>query len=108
MPSTSAWSASVSEAQPCARIPVLERARPHPLRNRLAAQAQNDELMKGDDSMLPRGEIGEPCVQRPNRTFVNSWLTKVRFTSGAGRHARTVPDRGAPVGCERYETVTTP
>ena len=86
----------------------VQTTRLHPLRNRLAAQAQNDQLMKGDHSMLPRCEIGESCIQRPKRTFVNSWLTNVRFTSGPGRHARTVPKADPPVGYERYETVTTP
>jgi hypothetical protein len=91
-----------------AAMRAVQPACAHPLRNRLAAQAQNDELMKGDHSMLPRGELGESGIQRPNRTFVNSWLTKVRFTSRRGSHAETVPRPAAPVGYERYETVTTP
>jgi hypothetical protein len=76
--------------------------------HRLTAQAKPAELGKGDHSMLPPHKLGDQDVQRPNRTFVNSWLTNVRFTSGHGGHARTVPHPGAPVGYDRYETVTTP
>jgi hypothetical protein len=36
-------------------VRAVQPACPHPLRNRLPAQAQNDELMKGDDPILPPG-----------------------------------------------------
>ena len=87
---------------------AMQPARPHPLPHRLAAQAHVRQLVEGNDPMLPPGEIGDPGIQRANRTFVNPWLTNVQVGPGRSGHARTVAHRGAPVGYERDGTATTP
>ena len=87
---------------------AVQPARPHPLRHRLTTQAEARQLVQRNHPMLPPGEIGDHGIQRANRTFVNHWLTNVPVDLVRGRHARTVPQRGAPVGYERDETATTP
>ena len=74
----------------------------------LTAQPKLSELSKGDHSMLPLRKLGDQDVQRAKRRLVNPWLTNIRFTCARGGHAATVTHPGAPVGYERYETVTTP
>jgi hypothetical protein len=57
-------------------------------------------------------ELRQPPVERGFLNFVNPWLTKFSDVlvgdPTRGRHARTVPHHGLPVGYKRYETATTP
>ena len=63
---------------------TMQPARPAAPGHRLPTQAKPYPLGKGDDSMLPGGELGEPPIHRGSLNFVNSWLTN--FTDP--RHRR--------------------
>ena len=55
-----------------APVDSMQPAHSHPIRHRLAGQAENDELGKGDDSVLSGGQLREPSIQRGSLKFVNS------------------------------------
>jgi hypothetical protein len=77
--------------------PSMHAMQPAPARapsHRLPAEPKSKQLGEGDDTMLPRGELRQPGIERGSLHFVNSWLTNCRDPS----HAPEASRRGRTCG----------